>query len=89
VAPEAAEGQNFSLIQNGDMIELDVAARKLNIDISPGELETRRKKRKPYSPAVDRGYVNLYMLHVEQANLGADLDFLRGGSGSEVTRDSH
>ncbi|HTQ66784.1 MAG TPA: IlvD/Edd family dehydratase [Puia sp.] len=89
VSPEAAEGQNFSLVQNGDIIELDVAARTLNIDISEKELENRRKTGKPYSPTVGRGYVNLYMLHVEQASHGADLDFLKGGSGSEVTRDSH
>ncbi|MEY3245478.1 MAG: hypothetical protein RL253_635, partial [Bacteroidota bacterium] len=44
---------------------------------------------KPTHPVAERGYVQLYQQHVEQAHLGADMDFLRGCSGSKVTRDSH
>ena len=89
VSPEAAMGGNFSLIQNGDLIQLDVPNRSLQIVITEKELEQRRKKAKALAPSVNRGYVGLYLRHVEQANTGADFDFLKGMSGSEVTRDSH
>jgi dihydroxy-acid dehydratase len=89
VSPEAAMGGNFSLIQNGDLIQLDVPKRSLQIAITEEELEQRRKKAKALVPSVSRGYVGLYLRHVEQANTGADFDFLKGMSGSEVTRDSH
>lgn len=90
VSPESAVGGVLALVQTGDWIELDVAGRRLHLDVSDEELLRRRKAWAP--PAVagkDRGYVSLYRGHVQQAHLGADLDFLRGGSGSEVSRDSH
>jgi len=89
VSPEAATGGNFSVIQSGDIIKLDVPNRILHVELSDEELQSRRKKRQNFSPAVTRGYVHLFIQHVEQANMGADFDFLKGGSGSEVTRDSH
>jgi len=89
VSPEAAMGENFSLAQDGDIIQLDVPNRILQIELSEEELQHRRKKRQDFLPVVSRGYVHLYIQHVEQANMGADFDFLKGGSGSEVTRDSH
>jgi dihydroxy-acid dehydratase len=89
VSPEAAAGGTLALVQNGDYIELDVPRRKLHLDISAEELASRRAAwQMPASP-VNRGYVSLYINHVLQADKGADLDFLTGGSGSEVTRDSH
>jgi len=89
VCPEAAAGGNFALIQNGDMISLDVENRSLNIDITAEELQKRKAAWQAPEPLTDRGYVNLYINNVEQANLGADLGFLKGNSGSKVTRDSH
>ena len=89
VSPEAAEDGNFSVIRSGDIISLDVANRSLQVEVSQEELERRKKERKPGSWKEARGYVHLYRQHVEQSHLGADLDFLKGGSGSEVTRDSH
>jgi dihydroxy-acid dehydratase len=89
VSPEAAMGGNFSVLEDGDMISLDVHNRSLSVAISDEELEKRKKNRKVLPPIVDRGYVNLYVNHVQQAHLGADMDFLRGNSGSEVPRDSH
>jgi len=87
--PEAAEGGNFAVVQTGDLIALDVAGRKLDLLVSDEELTKRKAAwKKPALPA-ERGYVSLYVKHVEQANLGADLDFLKGSSGSEVTKDSH
>jgi L-arabonate dehydrase len=89
VSPEAADGGNIALVQNGDYISLDVENRTLNLEVSDNELLERRQNWKPYDLKYNRGYVNLYIKHVEQAHLGADMDFLKGGSGSIVTRDSH
>jgi len=89
VSPESAIGGNLALVQNGDMIELDVQQRKIHLDVADEELKKRKAKWVPPKLAVERGYVNLYINHVLQADKGADLDFLRGNSGSVVTRDSH
>lgn len=89
VSPEAATGGNFSVIQTGDIITLDVLNRSLHVDVSDEELQRRKQNWKPPKPRAERGYVSLYINHVEQSHVGADLDFLKGGSGSEVTRDSH
>ena len=89
VSPEAAMGGNFSVIQNGDLITLDVHNRSLSVALTDEDLASRKQQRKTTSPIADRGYVNLYVTHVQQADLGADMDFLRGKSGSDVPRDSH
>jgi dihydroxy-acid dehydratase len=89
VAPEAAAGGPLALVQTGDMIELDVEKRKLHLDVSEEELAKRRAKWKAPKPALDRGYWKLYIDHVNQANEGADLDFLVGKSGAFVPRDNH
>jgi dihydroxy-acid dehydratase len=89
VSPESSVGGVLALVQNGDMIELDVAARKLHLDVSDDELATRKAGWQPPAPMATRGYVKFYIDHVQQAHLGADLDVLRGGSGSEVVRDLH
>jgi L-arabonate dehydrase len=89
VSPEAAAGGTLALVENGDWITLDVPNRRLTLEVSDAELAERRKQWQPNDIHAKRGYVHLYTHHVEQAHLGADMDFLRGGSGSEVTRDSH
>jgi dihydroxy-acid dehydratase len=89
VSPEAALGGNFAVIQSGDTITLDVPNRKITLNVSDDELKKRKQNWKSRVKFQDRGYVHLYQTHVEQAHLGADMDFLRGSSGSEVTRDSH
>jgi dihydroxy-acid dehydratase len=89
VSPESAIGGNLALVQNGDMIELNVPNRTLNLEVTDEELEARRKNWQAPQWASERGYVNLYVKHVMQADKGADLDFLVGKSGSKVTRDSH
>jgi L-arabonate dehydrase len=89
VSPESAIGGTLALVQDGDMIELDVEKRKLHLDVSDEELAQRKKLWVRPEPRATRGYVKFYIDHVEQANLGADLDILKGGSGSEVTRDLH
>jgi dihydroxy-acid dehydratase len=89
IAPEAAAGGNLALVENGDMIELDVAKRRLHLDVSDDELARRRKQRKAPKAAVTRGYAKLYVDHVLQADKGADLDFLVGSSGPAVPNDNH
>ena len=87
-SPEAAAGGPLALVQNGDMIELDVAGRRLHLEVSDEELAERRKSWvAPDAPK--RGYQKLYVETVQQAHLGADLDFLVGGSGAGIPRDSH
>ena len=88
-SPEAALGGNFAMVKTGDVISLDVAARSLKLEVSDAELQTRKQQWKPIHKKYDRGYVSLYQQHVEQAHLGADMNYLKGGSGSEVSRDSH
>ena len=89
VSPESAMGGTLALVQDGDWIELDVAGRSLNLLVDEAELTRRRQAWKPTHRVAPRGYVQLYQQHVMQAHLGVDMDFCVGGSGSEVTRDSH
>ncbi|MBZ5858766.1 IlvD/Edd family dehydratase [Flavihumibacter profundi] len=89
VTPEAAVGGTFALLKTGDSITLDVINRTLTVALSADELAQRRASWKAPEAAANRGFVGLYVQHVQQANLGADLDFLIGQSGSIVTRDSH
>jgi dihydroxy-acid dehydratase len=89
VSPEAAAGGTLAVVENGDVIELDVAARKLHLNVPDSEIERRRTKWKPVPPVFQRGYYKLYYDHVMQADRGADLDFLPGGSGAGVPRDCH
>jgi len=89
ISPEAAEGGTLAILQDGDEITLDVEKRILHVNLSNEEITARKQKLTAKHDVSERGYVHLYQQHVEQAHLGADLDFLRGGSGSEVTKDSH
>jgi dihydroxy-acid dehydratase len=89
VAPEAAAGGPLALVRNGDLITLDVAARSLHLHVDEAELAARRAAWVPPAPAATRGYVKMYLDHVQQANEGADLDFLVGSSGAPVPRDNH
>ena len=90
VSPEASDGGTLALVQNGDWIALDVPNRSLTLEVSDEQLAERRQLwRAAYTENASRGYTQLYIRHVEQAHLGADMDFLKGKSGSKVTRDSH
>ena len=87
-SPEAAAGGPLALVKSGDMIDLDVSARRLHLEVSDEEMARRRAAwQSPETPK--RGWYKLYVDHVQQAHLGADLDFLVGGSGAAVPRDSH
>jgi dihydroxy-acid dehydratase len=89
VAPEAAAGGPLGLVRTGDWISLDVPARTLTLDVGDDELARRRAAWSPPEAAFSRGYARLYVEHVQQANVGADLDFLVGASGPAVPRDNH
>ncbi|KAB2903646.1 MAG: dihydroxy-acid dehydratase [Anaerolineae bacterium] len=89
VAPESAIGGTLALVQNGDMIELDVPNRRLQLDLSEEELARRRAAWRPRPPYTERGYVSMFLEHVQQANLGADFDFLVGKSGADVPHGNH
>jgi L-arabonate dehydrase len=89
VSPEAAAGGPLALVRNGDMIELDVAGRKLHLEVGEEELARRRAAWSPPEPAMRGGYQRLYVDHVMQADRGADLDFLVGCRGAAVPRESH
>ncbi len=87
-SPEAAAGGPLALVQDGDMIALDANGRSLQLEVSDAELARRRARWvAPETP--NRGWYRLYVKHVQQAHLGADLDFLVGGSGAGVPRESH
>lgn len=91
VAPEAAAGGPLGLVRTGDWIELDVAGRRLDVDVPAAELELRRPAQEMTGAfaAPTRGWERLYVDHVMQADTGVDLDFLVGSSGHEVSRESH
>jgi dihydroxy-acid dehydratase len=89
VCPEAALGGPLALVREGDWIELDVAARRLHLDVDEAELARRRAEWVAPEPAFASGYQALYVKHVLQADRGADFDFLLGCRGHAVPRESH
>ncbi|WP_439617521.1 IlvD/Edd family dehydratase [Shinella sp.] len=88
-APEAAVGGTLALVKDGDWIELDVAGRRLHLDVDEAELARRRAAWTAPVPAMAGGYQGLYVERVMQADTGADLDFLVGSRGHAVPRESH
>ncbi len=88
-SPEAAVGGPLAVVKSGDMIELDVPNRRLHLDISEEELARRLAEWKPNHEPPESGYAWLHQQHVQGADTGADLDFLKGCRGSAVGKDSH
>jgi dihydroxy-acid dehydratase len=88
VAPEAAAGGPLALVRTGDMVALDVPNRTLSVEADLAARTPSEAATAAYA-APARGWQRLYIDHVLQADEGADLDFLRGASGSHVARDSH
>lgn len=88
-SPEAAAGGPLSIVQNGDMIELDMPNRRLHLDVPDAEIARRLAAWvNPVQPPAS-GYAKLYHDHVTGAETGADFDFLKGCRGNAVPRDSH
>jgi dihydroxy-acid dehydratase len=87
VAPEAAAGGPLALVRTGDIIEMDVIGRTLNMLVDDQELARRRESWvAPEVPSAARGYMKLFVDHVQGAEIGADFDFLRGNQPPEVPR---
>lgn len=89
IAPEAAIGGPLALVRDGDIITLDLERRRIDMDVNDETLERRRLELEPRPADEVGGYAAMYREHVQQANLGADFDFLRGRRGSEVRGDNH
>ena len=88
-APEAAAGGPLAVVKTGDMIEVDVPARRLHLDIPDDELAARLADWAPHHERATSGYAWLHQEHVEGADTGADLTFLKGCRGNAVGKDSH
>lgn len=88
-SPEAADGGPLAVVRDGDMIDLDVEARSIHVDITDDEMAARLKAWKPAAATAPSGYAWLHQTHIQGADTGADLDFLIGCRGSPVGKDSH
>ena len=86
IAPESAIGGPLALVQTGDMIRLDVAGRRLDLDVDAEVIALRRSAWQPPDAPHDRGYGKLFLDHVQQADLGVDFDFLVGASGTPPSK---
>jgi dihydroxy-acid dehydratase len=89
ISPESAAGGPLALVRDGDAIELDAEARRLDLCVPDEELARRRAAWKPPAPIATGGYQRLYIEHVLQAHQGADFDFLVGCRGADIPRESH
>jgi dihydroxy-acid dehydratase len=87
--PEAALGGPLAVVQNGDMISLDAAGRRLTLEVGDDELAGRQRAWRPAAPKMTGGYQQLYVEHVLQADRGCDFDFLVGKRGADIPRHSH
>ena len=81
VSPEAYVGGPLSLVRNGDMISVDVAQRRITLDVADAVLAQRRSERQPPLPRFERGYGWMFARHISQADQGCDFDFLRSDFG--------
>ena len=84
VAPEAFIGGPLALVETGDVIEMDIPKRSLNVAVPDKELAARRKKWSAPAPRFERGWGHMFTRHVEQADKGCDFDFLRTDFGAPV-----
>jgi dihydroxy-acid dehydratase len=89
VSPESAAGGALALVQNGDEIALDIDSRRLELCVADEELNRRRAAWVPPQPRSAGGYQRIYIDHVLQSHLGADLDFLVGCRGAGIPRECH
>jgi dihydroxy-acid dehydratase len=85
VTPEAAAGGPLAAVRNGDMIELDVPQRRLDVLVPAEEIARRQAARPPHTPHYRRGYGWLFAQHILQADQGCDFDFLRAEAPAAVS----
>lgn len=88
VAPESFVGGPLALVQTGDMISVDVPARKISLEVSEAELARRRAALPAPKPRYERGYGWMFSRHIRQADAGCDFDFLETGFGGPVEEPS-
>ncbi|MEY3083649.1 MAG: hypothetical protein RJA94_3634 [Pseudomonadota bacterium] len=81
VSPESYVGGPLALVETGDIITVDVAARSITLDVNEAELQRRRSQLKPPAPRFERGYGFMFAQHIGQADDGCDFDFLRSDFG--------
>jgi len=84
VSPESYIGGPLALLRTGDVVQVDVDARSIRMDVAEAELARRRAAWTPPETRFERGYGWVYIKHIEQANLGCDFDFLRTDFGAPV-----
>jgi len=89
VSPEAAVGGGLSVVRTGDMIEIDVSERRLDVLISEADMKQRLSEWEAPESEARRGYAKLYVDTVNQSHDGCDLDFLVGMTGSAVPPNQH
>jgi dihydroxy-acid dehydratase len=85
VSPESYVGGPLGLVETGDIITVDVPARRISLDVPEGELTGRRIERKRPEPRYERGYGWMFSRHVQQADQGCDFDFLQTDFGAPVS----
>jgi L-arabonate dehydrase len=88
-SPEAAAGGPLAAVRNGDMIEVDVAGRRITLEVSDAEISARLATWTPPERQPVSGYAKLYVDNVGGADTGADFHVLKRARGSMVVRDSH
>jgi dihydroxy-acid dehydratase len=84
VAPESFIGGPLALVRNGDTISVDVAARRISLDVPDDELVRRKEALRAPEPRFERGYGWMFSRHIRQANEGCDFDFLQTDFGEPV-----
>ncbi|HEY9344192.1 MAG TPA: dihydroxy-acid dehydratase, partial [Inquilinus sp.] len=84
VSPESYVGGPLALLRTGDIVTLDVAARRIDMEVSDEELARRRAELQPPQPRYERGYGWMFNRHIRQAHEGCDFDFLETGFGAPV-----
>ena len=91
VTPESYVGGPLALVRDGDLVRLDVPARRLDLLVSDEELSERAAAWAPAAPKFERGFGLLYSRHVMQADLGCDFDFLEtnGAPGHDAEPEIH
>jgi dihydroxy-acid dehydratase len=84
VAPESYIGGPLALVRTGDVIAIDVAARRIELQVDEAEFESRRAAWTPPPARYERGYGQMFSRHITQADRGCDFDFLETGFGAPV-----